>query len=184
MASAKPPPKGPPPKDPDEANALTLRLLGTEELLSIDMSNLAPMPATRELFAVCSPEGFVQVAPTTQGPVMLVFYQRESAELMSGSRRVCRFVLDEEQRAAGPVTRQQAWDRSEKYDGKPHAWLQWKGTEVCADIRCKCGHQSHFDGGFMYNVRCPECRTVYFVNGHVQLIEIDPSTAECIQEAE
>jgi hypothetical protein len=39
----------------------------------------------------------------------------------------------------------------------PYAFVQWKGTDVCADIHCTCGHHSHIDAEFAYNVRCPGC---------------------------
>jgi ribosomal protein S27E len=73
----------------------------------------------------------------------------------------------------------------ERYEGKPHGWIQWKGTSVCMDIHCKCGHHSHIDADFAYNVKCPKCGTVYHCNPHVELIELEnePSssvvTAEC-----
>ncbi len=58
----------------------------------------------------------------------------------------------------------------------PHAWIQWKGTDVCADIHCACGAFGHIDGQFMYFVKCDKCGRIYEVNGHVQLIERDKST--------
>ena len=53
----------------------------------------------------------------------------------------------------------------------PHGWIQWKGTDVCMDVHCKCGHHSHIDGDFIYFLECPKCGTVYELNGHIQLIE-------------
>lgn len=38
-----------------------------------------------------------------------------------------------------------------------HAFVQWKGTDVCMDFYCDCGEQSHFDGYFAYVVTCPAC---------------------------
>lgn len=40
-------------------------------------------------------------------------------------------------------------------------FIQWKGTDVCMDFSCPCGHFGHFDGGFAYAVRCPACGAVY-----------------------
>ncbi len=65
----------------------------------------------------------------------------------------------------------EAWKIQTIYD-KPHGWLQWKGTGACMDIHCKCGTQSHVDAEFLYYVACPNCNTVYFCNGHIELIEI------------
>ncbi len=55
----------------------------------------------------------------------------------------------------------------------PHGWIQWKGTNVCCDIWCKCGWQFHVDEEFMYHVKCSKCGTVYECNGHFALHEID-----------
>lgn len=39
--------------------------------------------------------------------------------------------------------------------------IQYKGTDLCADIHCSCGAQYHFDGWFCYFVKCMECGAVY-----------------------
>lgn len=38
-----------------------------------------------------------------------------------------------------------------------HAFIQWKGTDVCMDFTCDCGAEGHFDGAFAYVVKCPGC---------------------------
>ncbi len=43
----------------------------------------------------------------------------------------------------------------------PHAFVQWKGTDVCMDFHCECGTHCHFDGDFAYTVKCPTCLTVW-----------------------
>ena len=43
----------------------------------------------------------------------------------------------------------------------PHAFIQWKGTDVCMDFWCECGAHCHFDGDFAYTVKCPHCSTVW-----------------------
>ena len=68
----------------------------------------------------------------------------------------------------------------ERYIDKPHGWIQWKGTDVCMDIHCKCGYMSHVDDLFAYHVKCPNCGTVYLCNGHIQLIEIEEEPEHCI----
>ncbi len=60
----------------------------------------------------------------------------------------------------------------ERYAGKPHGWVQWKGTDVCMDIHCKCGYHSHVDASFAYNVKCPQCGTMYACNPYIELVEI------------
>lgn len=43
----------------------------------------------------------------------------------------------------------------------PHAFIQWKGTDVCMDFHCDCGAHCHFDGDFAYAVKCPHCETIW-----------------------
>lgn len=68
------------------------------------------------------------------------------------------------------------------FKGKPHAWIQWKGTDVCADIRCACGESSHFDGDFMYFIRCPYCQKIWevgtFITLHEPIRSFDPETVQ------
>lgn len=72
----------------------------------------------------------------------------------------------------------------------PHGWIQWKGTDVCIDIHCKCGALAHFDGDFMYHIKCPYCGQIYEVNGHIELIPIaekdldDPMEIDNVKVAE
>lgn len=47
-------------------------------------------------------------------------------------------------------------------------FIQWKGTEVCLDFHCPCGHHGHFDGGFAYYVECPSCGAVYEMGTQVK----------------
>lgn len=68
--------------------------------------------------------------------------------------------------------REAAWDIQDKHEGKPHGWVQWKGTKVCMDVHCKCGYSSHLDAEFAYTVKCPKCGTSYMCNGHIELIEL------------
>ena len=68
---------------------------------------------------------------------------------------------------------EQAWEIEDKRDGEPHGWLQWKGTDMCMDLHCECGTQSHVDGEFGYTVRCPACNTIYSCNGHIELIKLE-----------
>jgi hypothetical protein len=59
-----------------------------------------------------------------------------------------------------------------KFD-PPSAWIQWNGTDVCMDWDCVCGAWCHLDGNSAYHIKCPKCGRVYFVNGHIQLIELE-----------
>lgn len=77
-------------------------------------------------------------------------------------------------------TSEDAWKIQETYIGKPHGWIQWKGTDVCMDIHCKCGELSHIDADFAYHVKCPNCGTVYMCNGHIELIELEVEPQNCV----
>lgn len=61
--------------------------------------------------------------------------------------------------------------------------LQWKGTDACVDIVCGCGEEYHYDGYFMYYVRCNKCKRVYMCSDKIELIEcMETPDSECIQE--
>ena len=74
----------------------------------------------------------------------------------------------------------QAWSIQDMKTDQPHGWIQWKGTDVCMDVRCKCGEYSHIDADFAYYVKCPKCGTVYFCNGHIEFIEIKEEPEDCV----
>ncbi len=69
----------------------------------------------------------------------------------------------------------------ENHPGRPCGLIQWKGTDVCVDIYCKCGKQMHFDGDFMYYVKCPHCNQVYECGGWIKLHPIDYEPEQCLQ---
>src|SRR5262249_24110976 len=66
------------------------------------------------------------------------------------------------------------------FTGKPHAWIQWNGTDVCADIHCECGCHSHFDGDFMYYVKCPQFGQVWEVGTHITLYKLNAAEVEAL----
>jgi len=45
--------------------------------------------------------------------------------------------------------------------GPTHAFVQWKGTDVCMDFNCECGDFGHLDTMFAYFVKCQSCGTVW-----------------------
>lgn len=61
----------------------------------------------------------------------------------------------------------------------PHGWIQWKGTRVCCDLHCACGESMHFDGDFMYHIKCPECGQVYQCGSLIRLWPIDFEPEGC-----
>lgn len=75
---------------------------------------------------------------------------------------------------------EEAWKLQENYKDKPHGWIQWKGTEVCMDVYCKCGKMMHVDAMFVYNVECPYCGTVYMCSGFIELIEVKERPKNCV----
>jgi hypothetical protein len=78
---------------------------------------------------------------------------------------------------------EEAWGMQDQKQGDPHGWIQWKGTSVYMGLYCKCGHLSHIDGYFAYEVKCPKCGAVYFCNGHIELIELkEPSESYLVGE--
>ncbi len=76
-------------------------------------------------------------------------------------------------------TWEESFNLEEKYEDKPHGWIQWKGTSVCMDVHCKCGTLSHIDADFLYSVKCPDCGTAYSCNGHIELIELEEEPNNC-----
>jgi hypothetical protein len=41
------------------------------------------------------------------------------------------------------------------------AGIQYKGTDICMDLNCKCGVNSHYDGFGAYYIKCPGCGQVF-----------------------
>lgn len=67
--------------------------------------------------------------------------------------------------------------RQVRPDG-PTLHVQWKGTELCADIRCVCGYSNHVDPMVYYYLRCANCDRVFLLNAWVALIELTPAERE------
>lgn len=76
-----------------------------------------------------------------------------------------------------------AADRAEEFKGQSRAWIQWKGTDVCMDVRCeRCGMSSHLDSEFAYFVECPGCHTRYACSPNIQLIELTPEESADVEQ--
>ena len=58
-----------------------------------------------------------------------------------------------------------------KYDG----FIQWKGTDVCMDFHCECGHHNHYDDYFAYVIKCSECGNLYAPSSNVEMIRVKES---------
>ena len=64
------------------------------------------------------------------------------------------------------------------FQGLPHIWIQWKGTDVCCDIYCDCGASSHFDGDFLYFFRCSNCGQVWEIGTYVAMYKVKDNRAD------
>ena len=40
-------------------------------------------------------------------------------------------------------------------------FVQWKGTDICADFECECGGIAHVCGDFVYRIVCGDCGSCY-----------------------
>lgn len=69
-------------------------------------------------------------------------------------------------------------------------FIQWKDTDLCMNFVCpNCGERSHFDGFFIYAVRCWSCKKVYRMPTEIKslLVEMtsqDQAEEDCIKEGE
>jgi len=54
----------------------------------------------------------------------------------------------------------------------PHTFIQWKGTDLCMDLYCKCGGGAHIDGFFQYRVQCEDCGQCYELGTSVTLTPV------------
>lgn len=52
-------------------------------------------------------------------------------------------------------------------------FIQWKGTDICMDFYCECGHQNHYDGYFAYHVICAKCRQIYKLATSIKMEKVD-----------
>lgn len=65
------------------------------------------------------------------------------------------------------------WAGQEFPDSDASVFIQWKGTNVCLDFYCPCGRRGHYDGGFAYSVKCPECGRTFDLGTQVRIRETD-----------
>lgn len=68
------------------------------------------------------------------------------------------------------------------FEGKPHGWIQWKGTDACIDLHCVCGSHGHIDGYFLYHYECAACHRKYALGCNVPLIELTPEQAAFVPD--
>lgn len=70
----------------------------------------------------------------------------------------------------------------QEYVDGPHGWIQWKGTDVCIDLRCACGELHHFDGYFAYKLLMP-CGRLYVLGTQIPLFLLKNPTREDLSGA-
>ena len=68
-------------------------------------------------------------------------------------------------------------------DNKPYGWIQWKGTNVCMDVYCKCGEHLHVDADFCYAVKCVKCKQIYELSCYIEMNPVDSVDHECVRLA-
>jgi hypothetical protein len=69
-----------------------------------------------------------------------------------------------------------------RQEGETSLFIQWKGTDACADFACRCGVFCHFDRDFLYNIKCHACGTIYRVPDTFILEEVPETEARMVQE--
>lgn len=55
---------------------------------------------------------------------------------------------------------------------RPTSFIQWKGTNLCADFYCLCGEQFYVDASFAYAVQCPHCEKRYELSTRIEMREL------------
>lgn len=64
-------------------------------------------------------------------------------------------------------------ERELKRESKENVFIQYKGTDLCADIWCDCGKHLHVDDYFAYAVQCPYCKAVYELPSFVNAVKVE-----------
>ncbi len=65
------------------------------------------------------------------------------------------------------------YSKDSNVENSTHGWIQWKGTNVCMDIYCTCGHFGHIDIDFFYAYECPKCHRKFAVGQNIKFIELN-----------
>jgi hypothetical protein len=55
-------------------------------------------------------------------------------------------------------------------------FIQYKGTDLCADLWCECGKHLHVDDYFAYAVQCPSCKAIYELPQLVTAVKVATTT--------
>lgn len=69
------------------------------------------------------------------------------------------------------------------FKGRPHGWIQWKGTDVCIDLHCECGALLHYDGDFLYYFVCTHCNRLWEMGTHIPIYEVPAEKRDEVMKA-
>ena len=69
-------------------------------------------------------------------------------------------------------------DKTVPLEGEGSCWIQWKGTNVCMDVRCRCGAEGHIDNSFTYFYKCQSCGQLFAVGSVVRLYAMTPEAEQ------
>lgn len=54
----------------------------------------------------------------------------------------------------------------------PRGCIQYKGTDLCINLHCECGHHAHLDGMGVHGWECSECGRKYLLPTNIKLIPV------------
>lgn len=63
-------------------------------------------------------------------------------------------------------------------------FIQWKGTDVCMDFYCACGHHNHYDGYCAYFIKCKKCKKIFMLGDSVQITEVQNNVGHDFLESD
>lgn len=69
----------------------------------------------------------------------------------------------------------QLYEFGRQVDPRPeatYASIQHKGSDLCMDVHCKCGHHGHIDDHFCHYYQCVKCQKVYMVGAVLKLVPL------------
>lgn len=55
---------------------------------------------------------------------------------------------------------------------KGYASIQHKGSDLCMDVHCECGHHGHIDEAFCLYYQCQACQRVFIVGAVLMLASV------------
>lgn len=62
-----------------------------------------------------------------------------------------------------------------EHDSPGEFFIQYKGTDLCADFYCDCGKHLHYDGYFAYAVKCAVCGAIWELPQTLKMTKVESS---------